>query len=191
MPTVAQWQLRAQRVAPETRPSLPHEDSVRKAELSGMLRRKMGAFHVEQRHALARKINVWAKGEARTHYRFDRDPRNPALDHWPTFLELLDRNGDDCDGLDLIAFEMLREFGFQRGEIYRAVVKRNSDGRNHMVTLWFEDREDPWVIDVTGAMSGLMRKFSQLPGWTPTVVFDEYDQFGVTRRSLPIAGLSP
>ncbi len=191
VPKVEQWQARARRDEPKTRPSLPQESSQHKADLSGELRRKMGAFQVDQRQALARKINDWAQDEARTHYRFDRDQRNPARDHWPTFAELLERNGDDCDGLDLIAYELLREFGFQPGEIYRAVVKRDSDGRNHMVTLWFEDRDDPWVLDATGAMSGIMRKFSQLPGWTPTVVFNAYERFGVTRLTLPVAGLRP
>jgi hypothetical protein len=37
-----------------------------------------------------------------------------------------------------------------------------------MVTLWFEDQKDPWVLDATSAVTFEMRRFSQLEGWTPT-----------------------
>lgn len=149
---------------------------------SDLLRRKMAAFEADEKRALAHRISDWARLAARRHYRAEAD-ENPANDHWPTVKELLERNGDDCDGLDLVAYQLLREFGFPQDEVYRAIVRRQRDGANHMVTLWFEDREDPWVLDVTGAISLKMRRFSELPGWRPTKVFNEREQFTVVEKA--------
>ena len=61
----------------------------------------------------------------------------------------------------------------------RAIVYRRSDGQHHMVTLWFEDRDDPWVIDPTGAMTSGMPRMSAVPEWTPLKVFTEDQDFTV------------
>jgi hypothetical protein len=80
----------------------------------------------------------------------------------------------------------LREAGFGADETYRLVVRRESDGANHIVTLWFEDREDPWVIDTTGAMTLEMRRFSDLPpGWLPRMMFNENEMYDVVERGIP------
>ncbi len=61
-----------------------------------------------------------------------------------------------------------------------------------MVTLWFEDREDPWVIDATGAMTLEMRKFSDLPpGWLPRMMFNENEAYNVLERGLRRYELAP
>jgi predicted transglutaminase-like cysteine proteinase len=117
---------------------------------------------------------------ARRYYRWDPASQDPNFDHWPTVGGLLSTNGDDCDGLDLIAFQMLREFGFPSDRVFRAIVRRNRDQANHMVTLWFEDRGDPWVLDATGAVTFSMVRFSQLEGWTPTKVFNDRSQYLAT-----------
>jgi hypothetical protein len=148
---------------------------------SGALREEIGAFKSDRRRELARAINSWAQVRARKYYRFDVDSK-PANDHWPTIQELLERNGDDCDGLDLIAYQLLREFGFQSDEVYRVIVKRDRDGVNHMVTLWFESKDDPWILDATGAFTLKMRKFSETSGWTPTKMFNEAHQYQVVER---------
>ena len=134
---------------------------------------------------IAKKINRWTQREARRHYRIEND-RDPSQDHWPTFQELMERNGDDCDGLDLITYGLLTEFGFPRDRVYRAIVRRQRDRGNHMVTLWFEDPHDPWVLDATGAMTFQMRRFSEIEGWTPRKVFNESEQYQVapTKNSL-------
>jgi hypothetical protein len=46
-----------------------------------------------------------------------------------------------------------------------------------MVTLWFENRDDPWVIDPTGAMTRGMPHLSEVSGWRPLKVFDETHEF--------------
>jgi hypothetical protein len=52
-----------------------------------------------------------------------------------------------------------------------------------MVSLWFEDSEDPWVIDATGAMSIEMLRYSQMPaGWTPRMMFNETTLYNVESR---------
>ena len=160
---------------------------------SGLLSNKLGEFSSEEKRRLARRINEWSQIQARKHYR--KEPNDDFdTDHWPTFGELLSKNGDDCDGLDLMAYELLREFGYGSDGVYRAIVRRDRDRANHMITLWFEDPADPWVLDATGAMSLGMRRFSELPGWTPTKVFSETEQFRAIERTdsaLALATDSP
>jgi hypothetical protein len=48
-----------------------------------------------------------------------------------------------------------------------------------MVTLWFEDPDDPWVIDPTGAMTLGMPRMSQVPGWVPLKVFGDEQEYTV------------
>ena len=142
---------------------------------------KLTSFELEERRKLAQRIQAWSRWRAREHYRND-ESADPAHDHWPTADELLAFDGDDCDGLDLIAYRLLRQFGFPADEVYRVIVRRDRDGSNHMATLWFEQAEDPWVLDVTGAMARRLERFSRIEGWTPTKMFNETHQFSVGRR---------
>lgn len=176
---VEEWQGRAR--AEGTR--LPKtERSLRSAEFSGQLLFSMAAFRDSERRELARRITDWTQRIARKHYKFDPGNNDPVYDRWPTVGELLANNGDDCDGLDLIAFQLLREFGFPPEQIYRGIVRRNKDDANHMVTLWFEDPHDPWILDATGAVTVQFRRASELPGWTPTKLFNLSEQFNVVER---------
>lgn len=189
---VAEWQVRARHgnatanastgIGPGSEGAQMTPEQVKR---SGLLRIKMAGFAAEEKRALARKINAFSQLQARRHYKIEND-RNPAEDHWPTFQELLARNGDDCDGLDMITYEMLLDFGFPRDRVYRAIVRRGRDRGNHMVTLWFEDGNDPWILDATGAMTFSMRRFSETEGWVPRKVFNENEQFGIAE--LPVDG---
>ncbi len=172
---VADWQARERHDRPYEAEAEAEAVS-RAGPNTGLLRVKMSRWTTEQRHALASRITAWAQETSRRHYRFD-PVTDVAGDPWPTTKGLMDRNGDDCDGLDLITYKLMRDFGFPQDQLFRAIVKRNRDGANHMVTLWFEDPHDPWVVDATGAVSLKVRRFSQLPGWTPTKVFDDSIQF--------------
>jgi hypothetical protein len=157
---------------------LPKSDrSLRAGMQSGKLLEAMGAYRDEQRVELAKKVADWSQHMARRYYKWDPGKDDPTWDHWPTVGELLSTNGDDCDGLDLIAYQMLREFGFPADRVYRGIIRRDRDQANHMVTLWFEDPKDPWVLDATGAVTFAMRRFSELEGWTPTKIFNERGQF--------------
>ncbi len=144
----------------------------------GGLRAKYFDFRAGRRRALAAEVASWIQSEAKQHYREDG-----AIDHWATLEETLARGGDDCDGLELLAFHALRDLGFSASEVYRAIVVRPSDGQHHMVTLWFEDPEDPWVIDPTGAMTLGMPHMSDLPEWTPLKVFSESIEYTVRDRT--------
>jgi hypothetical protein len=173
---IQEWQARARQEA---------GTFINAEPMSGIspLEQELGSFAVQERLALAHKIAAWARLEGRGYYRSDED-RSLAGDHWPTYKELAERNGDDCDGLDLIAYQLLVEFGFPRDKLFRAVMRRNRDRRNHMVTLWFEDSEDPWVFDATGAMTRSLVRFSEITGWTPTAVFNESAQFSVAESGF-------
>ena len=93
-------------------------------------------------------------------------------------------DGDDCDGLELLVYHLLRDLGFDRDEVFRGIVYRHKDNQHHMVTLWFEDPADPWVIDPTGAMTLGMPRMSEIPGWAPLKVFGEERNFTVQADKL-------
>jgi hypothetical protein len=136
------------------------------------LRAKYFAFRRAQKRALAAEAAAWIQREARGHYR----PDGP-IDHWATLRETLDRNAEDCDGLELLVYHFLRDMGFRDDEVARAIVLRPSDGQHHMVTFWFESPDDPWVIDPTGAMTSGMPRLSEVPGWVPLKLFTETAEF--------------
>src|SRR5262245_57564892 len=146
---------------------------------SGLLSKKFRAFADEEKRQLARRFIAWAQKQAMQHYRFD-DRQDIAGDDWPTTKDLFDKNGDDCDGIDLISSNLMLDLGFPEDKIFRAVIRRDYDGEFHMVTLWFEKPDDdPWVIDTTGAMTMKMRHISELPGWTPAVIFNATNHYTV------------
>jgi predicted transglutaminase-like cysteine proteinase len=143
------------------------------------LRTKLERFRADQRRATAREIASWIQLQARQHY----VPDGP-VDHWATLRETLARGSEDCDGLELLVNDLLRELGFSADEVFRAIVYRPADGQHHMVTLWFEDQNDPWVIDPTGAMTTGMPRMSELRDWVPLKVFSETREFTVREASV-------
>ena len=174
-PKIMGWQLRERQderdlsIAPAS-VSGPGESALPTEATS--LREKFEAFHREQQRRQASEVAVWLQQNARSHYRPDG-----AFDHWATLEETLAADGDDCDGLELLAFNLLRELGFSKDQVFRAIVHRAQDGQHHMVTLWFENPNDPWVIDPTGAMTSGMPLLSQVHGWAPLKVFDDTHEF--------------
>lgn len=140
------------------------------------LQKGYALYRAENRRSIAREFTEWIQQQTRIYYT-DDGPR----DHWPTLEEVFITNSDDCDGLELLTYYFLRDIGFSENEIFRAIVYRQSDGQHHMVTMWFEERDDPWVIDPTGAMISGMSHMSEITGWVPIKVFDENEQFSVRR----------
>ena len=104
----------------------------------GSLRNNYNEFLAERKRQVARELATWIQEQARNHY----IPDGP-VDHWATFEETMQNNGDDCDGLELLPFHFLRELGFREDEVFRAIVVHPSDGMHHMVTLWFETPNVP------------------------------------------------
>lgn len=175
---IARWQERERAAgvaevlgAPSTVAAGPETLAAPEAE---RLRDKFLRFRAEHRRGIARELATWLQEQAKVHYVPDG-----VIDRWATLEETLARNGDDCDGLELLAFHLLLDLGFREDEVYRAIVFRPSDGQHHMVTFWFEDGGDPWVIDPTGAMTGGMPRMSEVPGWIPLKLFTERDEFTV------------
>ena len=166
------WQARERSVQA---PEVSDAGSAGQIDVLGLdLRAKYDAFRADQRRQMARDLAAWVQSEATVHYVADG-----PVDHWATFEETLARGEEDCDGLELLSFNLLRDLGFQEEEVFRSIVMRPSDGQHHMVTLWFEDPEDPWVIDPTGAMTTGMPRMSELPAWVPIKLFSETRDFTV------------
>ena len=170
-PKIAGWQRRDARTSPIPAPAAVSGAAERfqpPGQDDPELRSKYASFRAERRRAVAREFAAWIQEEAKQHYIADG-----PIDHWATLEETLNRDGDDCDGLELLVYHGLRDLGFSEDEVFRAIVFRPEDGQHHMVTLWFEDRDDPWVIDPTGAMSSGMHRMSAIPGWRPLKVFSQ------------------
>ncbi len=143
---------------------------------AGDLRAKYFGFRASQKRAMAEELVRWMQGMAKSHYVPDG-----LVDHWATLEETLAANGDDCDGLELLAYHFLRDLGFRESEVYRAIVFRPQDGQHHMVTLWFESPDDPWVLDPTGAMTAGMPRMSERSEWVPLKLFSETEEYTVER----------
>lgn len=175
-PKIRGWQDRERRSASDESPaSVAHAGKrAPEPEDGGDLRAKYDVFRMERKRVLAREVAAWIQEQAQAHYRADG-----PIDHWATLEETFRSNGDDCDGLELLAFNFLRDLGFSADEVFRAIVVRRTDGQHHMVTLWFEDPQDPWVIDPTGAMTPGMPRMSELPEWVPLKLFTESRDYTV------------
>lgn len=163
-------------------PAAPLVRAVTPSPADASLREKYRDFRSERRRALARDLSGWIQEQAQQHYRPD-----DSRDHWATLEETLRSNGDDCDGLELLVYDALLALGFDATEVYRAIVYRPEDLQHHMVTLWFEDPEDPWVIDPTGAMTDSMQRMSDLPGWVPLKVFGLHYEYSVQPVARQVA----
>jgi len=170
---IRSWQRRER--ADTVTPAVATEPLRVDSQETGELRFKYEAYRAGRKRELARDLAEWIQRQAGDHYVPDG-----AIDHWATLEETFRSNGDDCDGLELLVYHFLRELGFGDDEVYRAIVFRPSDGQHHMVTFWFEDQADPWVIDPTGAMTQGMPRMSQVPGWVPLKVFSEDRDFTVS-----------
>jgi hypothetical protein len=179
------WQARetAERRAPVSEAATPAvasgEDSGPASERPSDLRAKYNDFRQKSRRAQARELAEWIQQQSHEHYIADG-----PIDHWATLEETFRSNGDDCDGLELLVYQLLRDLGFGDDEVYRAIVYRHSDNQHHMVTFWFEDANDPWVIDPTGAMTSGMPRMSEVPGWAPLKVFSDDRNFDVEQQRV-------
>lgn len=140
-------------------------------------------FENEMRRKVAAETVAWIQDESRRHYIPDGE-----TDHWATLSEVIASDGDDCDGLDLMTFLLLRKLGFSKDEIFRSIVVDRETGQHHMVTLWFEnsDHSDPWVLDPTGVVTSQLVRLSQVPKWSPIEMFDEARHYRV--EESPNAG---
>ncbi len=135
------------------------------------------AFMDARRREMAKSVVGWVQAEAETRF-VDDGP----VDHWPTLPEVLAANGDDCDGLELLSYHALRQLGFPEDRVYRAILRRPRFDQHHMVTLWFEDLGDPWVLDPTATITSHLRRLSELDEWVPLKVFSEDREYTVTAR---------
>jgi len=131
-------------------------------------------FAQQRRRQIARDLVAFSQKQAETVFVEDG-----GVDHWATVKSTLRRGQEDCDGLELLVFAALRKAGFDSAKVYRAIVVEGDTLQHHMVTLWFEDPRDPWVLDSTGAMTDSMVRMSEVPSWSALRVFTETKQFTV------------
>ncbi len=136
-------------------------------------------FRSELRHGVVIDTVRWVQQQSGLYYRRDR-----GLDDWPVLGELLAAGADDCDGMDLLTFSLLRRLGFEHGEIYRTIVRNVETGLHHIVTLWFAPgrRDDPWLLDSTGQVSRAVIPFSAQTDCEPLRLFDETTAYAVQVR---------
>jgi hypothetical protein len=151
------------------------------------LAREYAEFTREMRRKLVAETVTWVQDQSQRHYRSDGE-----RDHWAVLGEVVASGQDDCDGLDLLTWTLLRRLGFGENEIFRSIVVERVSGQHHMVTLWFEDasRRDPYVLDPTGVVARGLTRLSEIPGWEPIQLFDEVAHYTVetSPRAAEVAG---
>ncbi len=164
---IADWQARHDRDPARRGEPGPHESE---------LAREYEEFSRELRRRLVSDTVEWVQEHSSKYYRPDEN-----YDHWATLGEVVESGADDCDGLDLLTFALLRRLGFRTSEIYRSIVVERESGQHHMVTLWFDEqgRMDPFVLDPTGVVTQGMVRLSEIEGWEPIQLFDEREHFRV------------
>jgi hypothetical protein len=140
--------------------------------------RKYVDFSRDLRRSIVRQTVEWVQEQSRIHYRAD-----VGEDHWATLGDVIGSGQDDCDGLDLLSFVLLRRLGFEEGELYRSILVQKKTGQHHMVTLWFDQGRDtpadPFVLDPTGIVLQGLARLSEAEGWDPIELFDETAHFRV------------
>lgn len=175
---IARWQAREAAEPPAAAlPAAPPaslDDSPEAAPAGAPLRARFSGFVSGRRRVLAEEVTRWVQDESRRLYRDDG-----AVDFWPTFEETLQAGQEDCDGLELLTYHALQELGFAEKEVYRAILRHRSLEMHHMVTLWFEDPLDPWVLDPTGTITTPMRRMSEIDHWVPVKLFTESIEYTV------------
>lgn len=179
-PKIAGWQVREKSARRGLPASMPRVDAPG-ADLRTKFARLQRAALDESQVRSARELAISIQRLAPDHYVADG-----AIDHWATLEDTLARNGDDCDGLELLTYHGLRAMGFGDDRVFRAIVYRPDDGQHHMVTLWFDSPDDPFVLDPTGAMTKGMPRMSDVPEWVPLKVFSETNEFSV-RPTVSVA----
>jgi len=182
---IARWQMR-QRAAyraglihpfPQPPPVGSGTVAGDRSATTAVLAQRYEAFMDGRRREIAEQVLRWVQSEAEA--RFVEDG---AVDHWPTLPEVLASDGDDCDGLELLSYHALRNLGFAEDRVFRAILKGSRFGQHHMVTLWFEDTKDPWVLDPTATITTRLLRLSDVGDWIPLKVFSETQEFTVTAR---------
>jgi len=112
-----------------------------------------------------------------------------GTDLWPTLPQVISSEGDDCDGIELLGFTLLRRLGFGPGEIFRTILVHRETDQHHMVTLWFYEgpESEPFVLDPTGELARRLVPLRALHGWAPIALFDETVQY----RARPAVASGP
>lgn len=119
-------------------------------------------------------LSEWIQTQRKQHYIPDG-----MFDHWATLEETLDSNGDDCDGLATLPYDFLLRHGFSQNEVYQGLIYIKSYREHHMVTFWFEEKNDPWVIDPTRVVTDRVKRMSEIKGIVPIKIFSKDEEYTV------------
>jgi len=175
------WQLKIRAWQAASRLESPSPLAEQTSSDPTPLAEEYARFSGQVRLEVAQRVVRWVQINSGLYFRSDN-----GRDHWPTLDELITAGGDDCDGMELLTFNLLRRLGFTKGELYRAILFEPERDAYHMVTLWFDDgdRQDPYVLDPSGEVSRRVERLSHIASWQPVVMFDERSQFKVEARKL-------
>jgi len=174
---IRKWQTRAKRLKPQEAIHEAQEKTLYSKYVAFQKAHKRISKSLDaiQKQDVAHEFARWIQAQSKIHYIRETEGK----DFWETLDETLTNDGADCEGLNLLPFYGLLDLGFDKKKLFRAIMYRQSDGGHHMVNFWFEDRDDPWVIDPRGAVSDGMKRFSEIDGWIPIKMFNETEEFTV------------
>jgi hypothetical protein len=111
-------------------------------------------------------------------YEISKNHYSPEKEeYWPTTKEFFSRGieKEDCDGLELLSFVLMRERGFT---VYRGIFQFRGTNLSHMVSVVFVEEEysNPYIIDATGDLGRDVRRLSDIDRtiFKPLYLFNEY-----------------
>ena len=149
----------------------------------------LAGFEARRQRRAVEDTLRFVQAQSRRIYRADA-----AGESWPALEDLLREGRDDCDGLELLTFALLRRQGFGQGEIYRTIVREPQRDLYHMVTLWLPGGggpdapvagTEPWVLDPTGWITRSPAPLSAIRPWRPVRLFDESGQWSAAPSNRP------
>lgn len=93
-------------------------------------------------------------------------------EYWPTSEEVMKRKADDCDGIAVAHWFMLRDCGFPDDSIGMVMTD------NHMFACIYDEDDDFWVLDngyLTTKIVRASKLFPHSKGGSPIAGFNLFD----------------
>lgn len=120
-------------------------------------------------------------------YRTDQEVYKKP-DYWATVREMItdpetQRLMDDCDGFTGIKYDKMKEAGCPVGELSWIICLYTPNQTGHMVCAWWEDPDDPWVMDIPGVELSVW-KLSERSDLRPLYAFNENSMFEIRQKGV-------
>jgi len=107
---------------------------------------------------------------------------NSSIDYWATPKEFLLKGFGDCEDYVIAKYFTLLELNIPKEKLYLSVVKVKGQKTNHMVLLYFENKNSiPLVLD---NLSFRILPLPKRKNLSPIFAFNEIDAYQLTKQKF-------